>query len=195
MIYETDGEVAFLAYQYLESQTDETVFKYLQDIDGKVRTIAGKVIQLRGSDDLFNQVITLKDADKYYLRENCAFVLGQFKTTRADFLAQIPPILFTLAQDKSVSVKTTAIYSFGHFYCYHPMRLPLSEIDQQVRQLILTNATHALPSVRTSCAYALASMPDDDEVRQTLNTLLYDEDIDVSEWAEVSLEILDDKKS
>lgn len=110
-------------------------------------------------------------------------------------MAQIPPILFTLAQDKSVSVKTTAIYSFGHFYCYHPMRLPLLDIDAQVRQLILTNATHHLTSVRTSCAYALASMPDDDEVRQTLNTLLGDEQIEVSEWAEVALEILDDKKN
>lgn len=54
MIYEADGEVAFLAYKYLESQTDETVFKCLQDIDGKVCTIAGRVAQLRGSDDLFN---------------------------------------------------------------------------------------------------------------------------------------------
>lgn len=122
-------------------------------------------------------------------------MLGQFKTTRADFLVQIPPILFTLAQDKSVSVKTAAIYSFGHFYCYHPMRLLLSDIDAQVRQLILSNSTHRLPSVRTSCAYALASMTDDDEVRQTLNTLLGDEQIEVSEWAEVALEILDDKKN
>lgn len=49
--------------------------------------------------------------------------------------------------------------------------------------------------MRTSCAYALASMTDDDEVRQALNTLLYDEHIEVSEWAEVSLEVLDDKRS
>lgn len=195
MIYDIQTEVEILAYKYLESQTDETVFKYLQDIDGKVRTIAGRIAQLRGSDDLFNQVITLKDADKYYLREICAFVLGQFKTTRADFLVQIPPILFTLAQDKSVSVKTTAIYSFGHFYRHHPMSLPLSDIDAQVRQLILSNSTHRLPSVRVSVAYALSSMIDDDDVRQTLNTLLDDEHIEVSEWAEVSLEILDDKKS
>lgn len=95
--------------------------------------MAGRAIQLRGSDELFNKVISLKDANKYYLREICAFVLGQFKTAQADLLAQIPPILFNLAQDKSISVKTTAIYSFGHFYGYHPMNLPLSDIDQRVR--------------------------------------------------------------
>lgn len=76
MIYEVKNEVEILAYKYIEGQDDETVFKYLQDIDGKVRTIAGRVAQLRGSDDLFNQVIALKGADKYYLREICAFVLG-----------------------------------------------------------------------------------------------------------------------
>lgn len=62
MIDDMTKEVEILAYKYMESQDDETVFDYLQDTDGKVRTIAGKSIQLRGSDELFYQVISLKNA-------------------------------------------------------------------------------------------------------------------------------------
>lgn len=64
MIDDMTKEVEILAYKYMESQDDETVFDYLQDTDGKVRTIAGKSIQLRGSDELFYQVISPKKRPK-----------------------------------------------------------------------------------------------------------------------------------
>lgn len=64
MIDDMTKEVEILAYKYMESQDDETVFDYLQDADGKVRTIAGKTIQLRSSDELFYQVISLKKRSK-----------------------------------------------------------------------------------------------------------------------------------
>lgn len=193
MIDDMTKEVEILAYKYMESQDDETVFDYLQDTDGKVRTIAGKSIQLRGSDELFYQVISLKNAQKYYLRELCAFILGQFKTVNQDILAQIPPILLALSKDNSISVKTTAIYALGHFYGCHSMNLPLSDIDDKIRKMILSYSTHPTSSVRVSCSFALGNLPDDKTVRATLNQLLNDENAEVSEWAEVSLEILDNK--
>ncbi len=193
MICNLKSEVDFLAYKYLEGQDDEVLFNYLHDLDAKVRTIAGKVIQLRGSDELFEKVIGLKNTKTYYLREICAFILGQFKTARQDFLAQIPVVLLELSKDNSISVKTTAMYALGHFYGYHPMSLPLSKIDKQVKDTLLSYSTHHLSSVRVSCAFALSGLPDEKAVRDTLNQLLDDECSEVSEWAEVSLEILDDR--
>lgn len=183
-----EHEINILAYQHIQTLDDEEVFKLVNYHEYTVRHLAGMVAQLRATDYLFHQVLTLQNAKPYYLRETCAFILGQFKTENTEQLKAIPPILLTLTQDKSIQVKVSAICALGHFFRYH--KDLLGDFDD-VLNTVLKYQHHKSSNIRGSVAFALASMPDCETVRTALNKLLQDDNIDVQEWAEVALEILD----
>lgn len=182
------SELEILAKQYMETLDDTQVFRLLYEKEYLVRMNAGIVIQLRATDFLFHQVLTLQDAKPYYLREVCAYILGQIKVDKIEYLRQIPEVLFKLSQDKRLLVKSAAICALGHFYGFHRDKVPVSD---EIYQMILNASKHKSAGIRSASAFSLSKMPDCEEVRQTLHLLLEDEDIDVQEWAEVALEILD----
>lgn len=188
MIIFNHTEVEGLAWRYMETLTDEPLFQLLYSDEDVVRTLASMTIQLRATDFLFHQVLTLQDAKPYYLREVCAYILGQIKVDKIEYLQQIPEVLFKLSQDKRLLVKSAAICALGHFYRFHRDKVPVSD---EIYQMILNASKHKSAGIRSALAFSLSKMPDCEEVRQTLHRLLEDEDIDVQEWAEVALEILD----
>lgn len=188
MIRLNDTEVEGLAWCYMKTLTDESLFQLLDSDEDVVRTLASMTIQLRATDFLFHQVLTLQDAKPYYLREVCAYILGQIKVDKIEYLRQIPEVLFKLSQDKRLLVKRAAICALGHFYRFHRDKVPVSD---EIYQMILNASKYKSAGIRSASAFSLSKMPDCEEVRQTLHRLLEDEDIDVQEWAEVALEILD----
>lgn len=188
MIIFNHTEVEGLAWRYMETLTDEPLFQLLYSDEDVVRTLASMTIQLRATDFLFHQVLTLQDAKPYYLQEVCAYILGQIKVDKIEYLRQIPEVLFKLSQDKRLLVKRAAICALGHFYRFHRDKVPVSD---EIYQMILNASKHKSAGIRSASAFSLSKMPDCEEVRQTLHRLLEDEDIDVQEWAEVALEILD----
>lgn len=188
MIICKDTIVENFAWRYIKSLPDDELFILLDSDENVVRTLAAMTIQLRATDFLFHQVLTLQDAKPYYLREVCAYILGQIKVDKIEYLQQIPEVLFKLSQDKRLLVKSAAIYALGHFYAYHNETVPVSN---DIYQMILSASKHKSAGIRSASAFSLSKMPDCEEVRQTLHRLLEDEDIDVQEWAEVALEILD----
>lgn len=181
-------EINILAYQYIQTLNDDEIFKLVNHHNFTVRHLAGMATQLRATTHLFNKVLTLQNQKPYYLREVCAYILGQFKTEKLEQLNAIPPILLKLTQDKSTQVKASAICALGHFCRHHK---DLVEDFDEILNTILKYQYHKSADIRGSVAFALASIPDCEKVRTALNELLQDDDIDVQEWAEVALEILD----
>lgn len=184
-------ELKILAQKYVESLTDEQVFQLAFNPEYDVRIIVGRVIHLRGTDYLFEKTCTLQHEEKAYLRELCAFVLGQIKVSKLEQIQQIPNILFALAQDKRIQVKESAIYAFGHFYCRHAEEIPVSN---EILSMILSNSKHPSTSIRRAVAFSLISMPDCLAVHQTIDELRDDDDFDVCDWADIALEVFDEKK-
>lgn len=127
MIIFNHTEVEGLAWRYMETLTDEPLFQLLYSDEDVVRTLASMTIQLRATDFLFHQVLTLQDAKPYYLREVCAYILGQIKVDKIEYLQQIPEVLFKLSQDKRLLVKSAAICALGHFYGFHRDKIPVSD--------------------------------------------------------------------
>lgn len=188
MIALVDTELDILAYKHIQTLRDDDVFQLLSNDEYRVRSLASKIIQMRATAPLFNKVLTLQNQEPYYLREVCAYILGQFKTENVEQLKAIPPILLTLTKDKSIQVKVSAICALGHFCSYHK---DLIDDFDEILTALLKYQSHKSSNIRGSVAFALASMPDCETVRTALNELLQDDDIDVQEWAEVALEILD----
>lgn len=188
MISIPTNEIEIMASKYAFTLDNKAVFQLLYENEHLVRSIGARVIQMRATTHLFNKVLTLQNQKPYYLREVCAYILGQFKTEKLEQLNAIPPILLKLTQDKSTQVKASAICALGHFCSYHK---DLIENFDEILTAILYHQHHKSADIRGSVAFALASMPDCEKVRTALNELLQDDDIDVQEWAEVALEILD----
>ena len=181
-------EINILAFQHIQTLEDDEIFKLVNHHNSTVRHLAGMATQLRATTPLFHKVLTLQNEQPYYLREVCAYILGQFKTEQLEQLNAIPPILLKLTQDKSTQVKASAICALGHFCRYHK---DLIKDFDEILNAILKHQHHKSANIRGSVAFALASMPDCETVRTVLNELLQDDDMDVAEWAEVALEILD----
>lgn len=182
----------YLAWWYVETLTDEQVFELLFNDEYRVRAIAGRVIQLRATDFLFEKTCSLQQyKTPYYLQELCAFILGQIEISKPEYIQQIPNILFALAQDKRIQVKESAIQSFGHFYSRHATKVPVTD---EILTMILANSKHPSATIRFAVACVLKNMPDCLAVRQTIDELLDDDDFDVQDWADFALEMLDEKK-
>ena len=191
MIALSETTLELLAWRHIETLPDEQVFQLLFDDEYRVRTLAGRVIHLRGTDYLFEKTCTLQHEEKAYLRDLCAFILGQIQVSKLEQIQQIPNILFALAQDKRIQVKESAIYAFGHFYCRHAEEIPVSN---EILSMILSYSKHPSTSIRCAVAFSLMSMPDCLAVRQTIDELRDDDDFDVCDWADIALEVFDEKK-
>lgn len=189
MVVSDITKLEFLAWRYVDTLPDKQVFELLFNEEDKVRETAGRVIQQRATDFLFEKVCALQHEPKAYLREICAFILGQIQFSRLEQQNKILEILVHLAQDKRIRVKATALQSFGYFYTWHEI-----PVTNEILNLTLANSKHPSASVRFAVTYSLSVMPDCPAVRQAIDELLDDENFDVRDWADFALEMLDEER-
>lgn len=186
MISLTISTLEILAWKGTERLSDDEVLELLFDDDYKVRSIAGRVIQLRGNRYLFTKILDLTENQSSFLREISAFILGQFDTPTKGYRDKSLPILSKLIKDEDFEVRAAAISSIGHLYNDDKDCMP----DVISNELLL--ATHDEFSLVRECAVvALASANKSEKIIKRLNFLLkHDIDKGVREATALALDII-----
>lgn len=170
--------IRLLVFQALKAYPTGALHALIDDEDCLVRSAVARELQMRGEASTFEFIVDLKSDARDFVREICAFTLGQLGTPGYPFRTESIPILIGLASDESEEVRAAAISGLGHI-----------SANEAVETLI-NAASDASPTVRASAAGALGSVDATPEVMRAVRALLHDEHSDVREWAEVGLELL-----
>lgn len=173
--------VRLLVFQALKDYSLGALHALIDDEDCLVRSAVARELQMRGKEETFEFVASLATDARGFVREICAFTLGQLGTPNYPYRIKVIPILVSLASDESAEVRAAAISGLGHIAA------------NEVVETLVNAASDASPMVRASAAGALGSVAATPEVMMTVRTLLHDEDLDVREWAELGLELLLDR--
>ncbi len=171
-----------LASQALKSWDNQAVIKLLSDDDYIVRTLAARELQIRGDKDIYDYVVSLENSDDVYMREICAFVLGQLGTPQMPFKVSSIPILEKLITDSNPEVRAASAAAFGHI-CFDGM-------PSEVENALCNAASDNSSDVRCCVAASLGSASDKKKAQAILAKLLQDPNSQVREYAELGLDIL-----
>lgn len=170
--------VRLLIFQALKAYPLGALHALIDDEDCLVRSAVARELQMRGEKATFEFVAALVGDVRDFVREICAFTLGQLGSPSYPYRKEVIPILVRLAGDESADVRAAAISGLGHMAANDAIET-------------LVNAANDVSAlVRASAAGALGSVAATPEVMMAIRTLLRDEDIDVREWAELGLELL-----
>lgn len=173
-----------LVAQGLKGWSDNALLELIVEEDVIVRTAAARELQNRGGDTLlFGRIRNLSNDVRPYVREISAFILGQFGAPHAPYKKDSLPTLMSLTLDSDADVRAAAAAAFGHL-CFAGM-------PQEVEDRLVQLCSDKDRDVKACAVYALCNSSGSDNVRSLLNGLLADDY--VGEYAELALEILDDR--
>ena len=174
----SDSTLRMILWKALQGYDTDELCELLLDRDVVVRTAAAKQLHFRPEPSVFKIAIELCAANKAYLREIAAFLLGQLGTPKMPLRKESIPLLSSLAaDDRAPSVRSAAAAALGH--------LSASEASE----ILLTAAGDANADVRLAAAFALGRITRRREVTTVLRKLTRDRDAKVREWAELSLKL------
>lgn len=176
------NELEILAFKGAETLSSDELFQLLFDDDDIVRTIAATVLHLRGDPQLFDRILDLASHQDAYVRDFCAFLLGQYGTPMRPYRELSIDTLLKLIKDDSYEVRAGAAAAIGHLYYKHMPKL--------VEEALFKAASDRSATVRLSVAYALGSSSDLEKAEKILTNMLNDKSQNVVEWAEVGLDIM-----
>ena len=177
-------ELEILAFKGAETLSSDELFQLLFDDDDIVRTISATVLHLRGDPQLFNKILELATHQDAYVRDFCAFLLGQYGTPEKPYRELSIDTLLKLIKDDSYEVRAGAAAALGHLY--------YKDMPPLVEEALFKAAYDRSATVRLSVACALGSSTDMKKAEKILKNMLNDKSQNVAEWAEVGLEILSD---
>lgn len=187
MIVDNDTTLAIFASRYLDTVTTQELIDWLDDPSPEVRTLVARKMQCKGTKEIFDLAVEWAVSEIDYQRELAAFILGQlgclFKV-KYPFKIKSKPILMNLVNDKNSEVRAAAIASFGHLYS--------EGLDEDTEKLILQYVQDPSLEVKISIAITLGNSSGNEQVRQVYKDYL-SENGELAEWAEVGLEILEDR--
>ena len=182
-----DSYYDVLALRGMNCSDIEEIYTSLSNQDYRIRTYAAQVIQTKyPTKKSFDKAIKLLSSKKYYEREIGSYVLGQLGTPNMPFAKESMPFLYKLLDDKSISVKSSAISSIGHLWSLSDV-----EKDEQIVDKIInfTNDRHI--SIQISSIMALSSLIGNKKAMRAIKKILNNSKIqEVKEWAEVAMDIL-----
>lgn len=188
MIIDDDTTLSIFASRYLDTVSTSELIEWIDDPDPKVRTLVARKLQCKGTNEVFEfaKQWTISTID--YQRELAAFILGQLGCLFDDekkypFKSETKPILMNLINDENHEVRAAVIAGFGHLY---------NELDNDIEKAILSHANDKNEEVRIAIALTLGSSSGNQKVREVYSQYL-EENNEVSEWAEVGLEILEER--
>ena len=176
MITSIESEIEILAFKGAETLSNNDLYNLLFDEDCRVRSIVAKVLQIKGDGDLFKKIFS-------FVRELCAFILGQYGTPDKPYKDLSVNTLISLTNDSCLDVKLSAVAALGHLY--NDSIMPDIAEDR-----LFTLASDGNPNVRMYVALALGSCANINKAKDILLNLLQDNNKEVIEWAEVGLDIL-----
>jgi HEAT repeat protein len=180
----SDSTLRFILWRALQSYSTQELLDLLLDEDPIVRTAAAKQLHLRSEPSIFNKAYELSLHQRDEVREISAFVLGQLGTPNQPYKERSIPILIALLNnDSSHEVRAAAAAALGHLNA------------NQATADLLKAARDPNDDVRTCVAFALGSLNPTKEIEEILNQLIADKNNDVKEWAELSLELIQDKQT
>jgi HEAT repeat protein len=178
----SDSTLRLILWKALQKYSTARLCALLSDNDTIVRTAAAKQLHLRGNKVVYRKALELCANENGELREIGAFLLGQLGTPKRPFRKQSISILVNLlVNDPFHEVRAAAAGALGH--------LQATEASNE----LLCIAGDSSPEVRACVAFALGTLKHSREIETTLRNLSQDENNEVREWAELSLEILEDK--
>ncbi len=180
----SDSTLRLILWKALQKYSTARLCTLLSDNDPIVRTSAAKQLHLRGTKAIYLKATELCEHEKTDSREIGAFLLGQLGAPKRPFRKQSIPILVNLlGNDPSMEVRAAAAAALGHL-----------EAVEASGELI-GRAIDPSPEVRVCVAFALGALKHSREIGTALRKLSRDENNEVREWADLSLEILQDKST
>ena len=179
--------IRLLVFQAVKLWKSEALFHLLFDEDYIVRSAVARELQMRGEEEIFSKVIGLWEDKRSYVREICAFSLGQFGTPHMPYKEQSLPVLLNMFIDHDREVRASAICAVGHL-CADGMPV-------HVESKLLSMADDKDEDIRESVAFALASSSGSKPVMKTLKRLKKDHNKDVRSWAKTAIVIINDGKN
>lgn len=182
----TNSTIRLLAFQALKHWKTSAIFPLLSDEDYIVRSAAARELQIRGEKDTYEKLQNLVGNPVPYVREIAAFVLGQLGTPKFPFKEQSIPLLQNLLSDDDFEVRAAAVAAFGH--------LGTDGMPEVVEDQLVAMADDQSEDVRECLACALGSSSGSEKVVATLTRLQNDKSENVRSWADIGLELLEDKK-
>lgn len=185
MIVDNETNLSIFARKYLETLPTSELLRLLDDPSAEVRTLISRILHLRNDQAIFNLMKSWTKSKDVEKREVCAFVLGQLGCQEIPpypFKDQSKPLLKILINDKNDEVKEAAISACGHLY--------KDGLDLDLENLIISQADNQNINIRISVAMALVNSSLSSKVMNIYQKYLK-ENNEVSEWAEVALEIMD----
>ncbi len=185
MIDDLDGSsstLRLLASEAIKKWSSSAILKLIFDDDYIVRTTAARELQLRGEKETFDIVVSLVSDERAFVREICAFILGQLGTPKMSYKEQSLPCLLNLIKDESVDVRAAAAAGLGH--------ISYAGMSADAEDALLLAANDTEEGVRACAAYALGHASNSDKIKRALAELGSDSSEDVRSCAELGAELL-----
>ncbi len=178
----SDSTLRLIVWKALQRYSTAKLIALLSDHDPIVRTSSAKQLHLRGSKTVFRKAAELCEQENDDLREIGVILLGQLGTPKRLFRKEsIPIVRNLLMNDSSHQVRAAAAAALGH--------LGATETSHELMQM----AGDSSPEARACIAFGLGAMKPSQEINNVLHSLSRDQDTEVREWAQLSLEILQEK--
>lgn len=175
-----------LVSQALKSWSIDAVLGLLVDDDYIVRTTAARELHIRGDKTIFEEVSKLNSDTRPYVREICAFVLGQLGTPSMPFRDKSYSIVLDLLRDKDSEVRMAAAAALGH--------MSYDTMPAAVENTLIEQSADNDKEVRACVAYALGNSSGSDIVKRALMRLETDMEERVRSYAKLGMELIADKQ-
>jgi HEAT repeat protein len=178
--------IRLLVFQALKQWDTEALFSLLFDEDYIIRSAVARELQTRGEEKIFRKLKKNVKDPRSYVREICAFTMGQLGTPDMPYKKESVPLLRNMLTDNNAEVRAAAACAFGH--------LCSDDMSQEIESQLILMADDKNEEVRKCAAFALGSSSGSKHVIAALYRLQNDHCKEVQSWAETGLEILNDKK-
>ena len=176
--------IRLLVFQALKHWDTDALFSLLSDEDCIVRSAAARELQTRGDEEIFHNLKKGLADSRPYLREICAFTLGQFGTPAKPFKEESIPLLLNMLSDIDAEVRAASVCALGHLFS--------NDMPEHIESKLVSMVGDGAKEVRGCLAFALGNSSGSEKVIAALNLLKNDINSDVRSWAETGLELLED---
>ncbi len=172
-------KAAELSFGRFADKPTPELLDLLCDGDAVTRHAATTALQKRGEREAFERGVELTRDERVFVRENAAFLLGQLGYSDGyPFRDESAPILEDLLnRDPSADVRASAVAALGHLGAK-------PALDSLARA-----ADDADPAIRANVAFALCGI-ETPGVGPLIGKLRNDRDAEVTDWAELAMEML-----
>ncbi|AOA57087.1 hypothetical protein [Acinetobacter larvae] len=189
MIKDNETSLAIFASRYLDTLPTAELFEWIDDKSAEVRTLVARNLQCRGTKEVYKFAKKRTKSSKVYQREIAAFILGQLGclftgSEKYPFKLQSKSLLMSLVDDRSKSVRAAAIAGLGHLY--------IDGLDKDIENLVIRHSKDKSKVVRIALSITLGASSGNKKIRKIYTDYLK-QGGEVAEWAEVGLEILNDR--